>query len=132
MWSMSITSEDKHTQIGASVRLTEEDPHQCSPEGPWNRPMLQWRLDPHFLDHGTSWRWVVSFKPLSLYPRGNNPPGTHWIGDEVDPRAGLEDIENWKFFSPHQDSNSDPLIVQTVDSRYTDYAISTPPYAFMT
>jgi hypothetical protein len=29
------------------------------------------RIDPHVLDLGTSWRWVVSFKPRLLYPRGN-------------------------------------------------------------
>jgi hypothetical protein len=35
-----------------------------------------WRsgcIDPHFLDLGTSWRWVVSFRPRPLYPRGNSP-----------------------------------------------------------
>jgi hypothetical protein len=30
-------------------------------------------IDPHFLDLGTSWRWVVSFMPLPLYP-GKEPP----------------------------------------------------------
>jgi hypothetical protein len=30
-------------------------------------------IDPHFLDLGTSWRWVVSFTPRPLYPRGKNP-----------------------------------------------------------
>jgi hypothetical protein len=30
-------------------------------------------IDPHFLDPGTSWRWVVSFAPLPLYLRGNSP-----------------------------------------------------------
>jgi hypothetical protein len=29
------------------------------------------RIDPHFLDLGTSWRWVVSFTPWPLYIRGN-------------------------------------------------------------
>jgi hypothetical protein len=29
-------------------------------------------MDPHFLDLGTSWRWVVSFTPLPLYPRGKS------------------------------------------------------------
>jgi hypothetical protein len=29
--------------------------------------------DPHFLDIGTSWRWVVSFTPRPLYPRGKSP-----------------------------------------------------------
>jgi hypothetical protein len=29
-------------------------------------------IDPRFLDLGTSWRWVVSFMPLPLYPRGKD------------------------------------------------------------
>jgi hypothetical protein len=30
-------------------------------------------IDPHFLDLGTIWRWVVNFTPLPLYPRGKSP-----------------------------------------------------------
>jgi hypothetical protein len=30
-------------------------------------------IDPHFLDFGTSWRWLVSFKPLLLYLRRKSP-----------------------------------------------------------
>jgi hypothetical protein len=30
-------------------------------------------IDPRFLDLGTSWRWVVSFTPLPLYPRVKSP-----------------------------------------------------------
>jgi hypothetical protein len=30
-------------------------------------------INPHFLDLGTSWRWVVSFMPWLPYPRGNRP-----------------------------------------------------------
>jgi hypothetical protein len=26
-------------------------------------------------------------------------PGTHWIGGWVDPSAGLDDMEKWKFFT---------------------------------
>jgi hypothetical protein len=33
----------------------------------------EWCTDPHFLDLGTSWRWMVSFTPLTLYPRENSP-----------------------------------------------------------
>jgi hypothetical protein len=29
-------------------------------------------IDPRFLDLGTSWRWVISFTPLPLYPWGKN------------------------------------------------------------
>jgi hypothetical protein len=34
-------------------------------EGVWGSGCI----DPHFLDLGTSWRWVVSFTPRPLYPR---------------------------------------------------------------
>jgi hypothetical protein len=30
-------------------------------------------IDPHFLDLCTSWRWVVSFTPLTPYSRENSP-----------------------------------------------------------
>jgi hypothetical protein len=30
-------------------------------------------IDPHLLDLGTSWRWVVNFKPRPLYPQINSP-----------------------------------------------------------
>jgi hypothetical protein len=53
--------------------------------------------DPHFLVLGTSWRWVVSFTPLPLYPR-EGAPGAHFIGGWVDPRAGLDDMEKWNSF----------------------------------
>jgi hypothetical protein len=42
----------------------------------------------------------------------------------VGPRAGLDDVE--KILAPYRDSNSDPLVVQPVASRYTDYAIPAP------
>jgi hypothetical protein len=37
-------------------------------------------------------------------------------------RAGLDDMEKRKFL-PHRDSNSDPFVVQSVTSRYTDCAV---------
>jgi hypothetical protein len=55
-------------------------------EGVWGSG----RMNPHFLDLGTSWRWVVSFTPRPLYP--------HWIGYWVNPRAGLDDLEKITFF----------------------------------
>jgi hypothetical protein len=54
--------------------------------------------DPHFLDLGISWRWVVSFTPQPLYPQGKIP-GTHWIGGWVDPRAGMDDVKKRKFLT---------------------------------
>jgi hypothetical protein len=53
-------------------------------------------IDPHFLDLGTSWRLVVSFTPLPLYPR-ERAPGTHLIGGWVEPRADVDNVEKRKF-----------------------------------
>jgi hypothetical protein len=82
-----------------------------------------WRsgcIDPHFLDLGISWRWVVSFTPGRITP-GERATGTHWIGGSVNPRAGLNDVRENSW--PHRDSNYDPSVGQPVASRYTDWAI---------
>jgi hypothetical protein len=51
-------------------------------------------------------------------------PGTHWIG-WVDPTAGLNDAENRKILIlPGLELQ--PLVIQPVTSRYTDYAIPAP------
>jgi hypothetical protein len=57
---------------------------------------------------------------------GERDPGTHRRGDWVDLRAGLDDLEKRIFFNKGT-SNSDPSVVQSVSSRYTDYAIPAPP-----
>jgi hypothetical protein len=49
-------------------------------------------MDPRFLDLGTRWRSVFSFTSRPLYP-GERAAGTHWIGDLVDLRAGLDYME---------------------------------------
>jgi hypothetical protein len=56
--------------------------------------------------------------PRPFYPR-ERTPGTHCVGVWVDPRAGLDDMEKWKFFIL-------PWLVQPVASRYTDCAIPAP------
>jgi hypothetical protein len=40
----------------------------------------------------------------------------------VDPRAGMDDTEMWKFL-PHREWNSDPSVVLPIASRCTDWAI---------
>jgi hypothetical protein len=55
-------------------------------------------IDPHFRDLGSSWRWTVSFTPRPLCPRESSS-GTHCIGSWVDSRAGLADMEEWKFLT---------------------------------
>jgi hypothetical protein len=53
-------------------------------------------IDPYFLDLGTSWKLVVSFRPLLLYPRGTSPwyPLDRRLGEPQSPsgRHGEEKI----------------------------------------
>jgi hypothetical protein len=42
--------------------------------------------------------WSAS-RPGRFTP-GERAPGTHWIGGWVAPRAGLDDMEKWKFLTP--------------------------------
>jgi hypothetical protein len=76
------------------------------------------------------WMAKPIFMKLGLYIMAPEPnstaPGSHWIGGWVDPRAGLADMEKWKFLTP-PGLNSDPSVVQPVASRYTDWAIPAPP-----
>jgi hypothetical protein len=55
-------------------------------------------IDPCFRDLGTRWSWVVSSYPYRFIP-GERVPGAHWIGDWVRPRAGLDDMEEWKLLT---------------------------------
>jgi hypothetical protein len=43
-----------------------------SSKRPWRR-MGEWKYSFPILGLGTRWKWVISFTPLPLYPRGNNP-----------------------------------------------------------
>jgi hypothetical protein len=59
------------------------------------KKMAQGRLYP--FTFACRWRWVVSFTPLPLCPRGKNR-GTPCIGGWVGPRAGLDELakkEKW-------------------------------------
>jgi hypothetical protein len=69
--------------------------------------------------------WSVS-RPGRFTPWGR-APGTHWIGDRVDPRAGRDDVKKRKFFTlPGLELR--PSVVQPVASRYADYAIPAPTF----
>jgi hypothetical protein len=64
---------------------------------PWRR-MGSGCIDPHFLDLGTSWRWVVSFTPRVLYPRGRR--SRYPLDRRVDGLwAGPYDVEKRKFLT---------------------------------
>jgi hypothetical protein len=78
-------------------------------------------IDPNFLDLGTSWRGVVSFTALPLYPPppGERTPGTQRIGGWVGLRAGLDDVEKRTFLTvPGLELR--PLGRLAIASRYTD------------
>jgi hypothetical protein len=61
--------------------------------------------------------WSAS-RPGRFTPE-ERAPGTHWIGGWVNPRAGLDDVEKWKFLTL-------PGLVQPATRRYTDWAIPAP------
>jgi hypothetical protein len=63
-------------------------------EGVWGNEYI----DPHFLDLGTIWMWVVSFTQRPLYSRGKSPH-THWIRDRVYLRVGPDDVKKRQFFT---------------------------------
>jgi hypothetical protein len=85
---------------------------------PW-RHMGEWRYSSTILDLGTRWMCVASFKPLPLYPRGYRPPGTHWTGSWVGPRAGLNAVGKRKILHSRGSNPGRPA------RRYTDWAIPT-------
>jgi hypothetical protein len=64
--------------------------------------------------------WSAS-RPCRFTPGKEN-----FIGGWVDPRTGLDDMEKWKFFTIPGLELSLPLVVQSVASRYTDWAIPAP------
>jgi hypothetical protein len=76
------------------------------------------------LDHGTSLKWVVSFTPRSLYPPGKEPMVPIWY------EAGRDPAPVWTIWRedpyPYWDLNFGPLIIQPLDSRYTDCTNPTP------
>jgi hypothetical protein len=77
-------------------------------------------IDPHFLTLGTSGQLHA---PAALSP-GKEPPyplDRRLSGPQSrSGRLGEEKILHYR------DSNSDPSVVQSVASRYTDYAIPAP------
>ena len=66
-----------------------------------------------FMTSALRWGWVVSTKPLPLYPQER--PGTHCTVGWVGPRAGLEGCGKSR-----PPPGFDPRTVQPVASRYTD------------
>jgi hypothetical protein len=63
----------------------------------------------------------------AIYHRERDP-GTYFIGGWVDPRAGLDDMEKWKFLSLPGLELTPPPVVQPGARRYTDWAIPAPAH----
>jgi hypothetical protein len=51
-------------------------------------------IAPRIINLGTRWRWMVSLMPRLPYS------GTHWIGDWMGPRSGLDLVTRRKNPSP--------------------------------
>jgi hypothetical protein len=85
------------------------------------RRMGEWRYG-STTDLGTKCRWLVSFTPRPLYPRGKSP-GTHWIGILVYPTVGLNVMELRNNSYPCTESTP---AVQTAAHCYMNCAIPTP------
>jgi hypothetical protein len=56
--------------------------------------------------------WSASH--ASRFTPRERAPRTHWIGDWVDPRAGLDTVAKRKIPSPPRESNPDHPVVQPV------------------
>jgi hypothetical protein len=78
----------------------------------------------HSLDLGARRGWVVSTTPRPLYPRER--PGTHCTEGWVGHRAGLDLYEKSPLLG------FDPRTVQSLVSRYTDWAIPAPTWHIVT
>jgi hypothetical protein len=79
-------------------------------------------IDPHLLELSTSWRWVVTFMPLLLYPQGKRT----WY--PLDRRLGWTLQLVWMIWRneklwPYQNSNPNPSVVQPTGSRYAENTI---------
>jgi hypothetical protein len=69
--------------------------------------------------------------PASLYPRGKDPPGNHWIGGWVGPGIGLDTDARGKILLPlpgvEPRSPGRPVRIQTQFS-YADHILHTISY----
>jgi hypothetical protein len=74
-------------------------------------------IDPHFVDLGTSWRWVVNCPPRPLYPKERGPLNRMLGGQQS--RSGRRGEE--KILDPTRTRTSTPR-----SSSYNDCAIPAP------
>jgi len=92
---MSLTTE----KVKLKIRLSRSRP--------W-RHIGSWKvIAPLILTLGTTWRWVVNFKPRPLHSR--EEAGTIWIRGWMGRTAGLDCYAEEEIFFPHQDLNPVPF-----------------------
>jgi hypothetical protein len=60
--------------------------------------------------------------PAALLPPGKGPPGTHYTGGWVGPRAGLDTEARGKIRCPRRGSNLDRPVVQPLVRHFTAWA----------
>jgi hypothetical protein len=73
-----------------------------------------------------NWLQLVSFRLQPLYPQGNEPQEpTGQYGRHARELVSMDDVE-WVKVSPLQGLNSDPLVVETVSTRWAKYPIAAP------
>jgi hypothetical protein len=68
----------------------------------------------------------ASFTPLLLYAREEREPSTHYIGGWVDPTAGPDDMDKWKFSTlpgPEPRLLGLPARSQLLTAAHTQYSI---------
>jgi hypothetical protein len=82
-------------------------------------------IEPHFLDLGTIWRWVVSFtfQPLYSWGKSRRYPFDRRLGGPQS-RSGQRGEE--KILDPTGTRTPTPRSSSPQASRYTDYAIPAP------
>jgi hypothetical protein len=85
-------------------------------EGIWGSGCIY----PHFLDLGTSWRWVVSFTPWPLYTRGKSPQYSldRRLGGPQSRSGRREEVKilipNRTWTPTQQSSSPQPVAIPTV------------------
>jgi hypothetical protein len=91
LWTVYEQDSEIHKKVNLSLCLHN---HAALNEDVWGSGCI----DPYFLDLDSSWRWIVSFTPRSLYPRGKSLrcPLDRSLGG---PRSGLEDVEKREFLT---------------------------------
>jgi hypothetical protein len=81
----------------------------------------KWMYSSIIIDLDTRWNWVQNLTQRPLCSRRQSP----WYRDWIDPRAGLDAMEERKYFAPAGNRTPDVQLV-AYSSRYTDWFIPAP------